>query len=1435
MKLNANGDLTGERIRTEAGPASYAGMDLYGTLVPEAQLAGWEFEVVSNDDQLLTLRVYKCNTDLLGTDVVVPSVVQDERNSLFFVTHSGGANYADAVYKNATSVTFSEGMTVLEYSCFRQCPNLKSIHFPATFAMLGENGWLGNMMFENSVTRSLAKITVDPYNQKFKTNTEANDLATNTRINAKTGGKNKIGSKVDLKTYPNTQLLSKDGKILFLCATNYLDGSGNPQPMRMIRIADGVETLAQPENGGTWNNEGVKTVLGCNQFVFGPNVKKGTTGYSSDKAGMQNRIANASCEMFFPSTYIGVDVREEVVDENDNSINGYYIGQNLLGKRCHESQTGYITGYYVDTENPLIYSKDGIVYMDAKENGITYKILLRYPSIKSYPYSTDGTTYDSPMVGLEGVNMIFDDACNACYMTHVTVPNTDWFIGYKAFTYCSYLKQVDIPESVNHIRQAAFSSCNSLENIFVDTRNEWYTNCFHNANKKADGVLYKLEDGKHTMLMCYPSNKVPEGNTKTNPYKLCDDVKYVANMAFSTSRHLAYIDLNNAERLNYRAFYSCSELREIVLDKKVEKVGTACFQLCRKLEKVFVGKQVKVLSSLAFSNIGNDNANPTIVEFEENETEGLFIPGVLFSSANVKELNFPQRITEVDERIGEASKLEKVTFADNSRLTALKNMAFQGASQLKEVNFGKQTNLKTIGNSCFINLTNLSKVSEIPASVTSIGKDAFSGCTSLETVTFEKNSKIKKIGNNAFQSTGLKTITLPDHLETLQNEVFAHCDQLKEMIIPDATKCIGHQIGLFCSNLESITVGRGNEVYATSDGMLCSKNKKILLCFPAGKARNSFTLISPSIQVINDSAFYACEKLTNIVIPKKVHTIKNYAFYLCNNLNTITFLGDAPINTEIDAAKDNQNPDANFKDHRFGDRNASSQDFMKNKLTFYIRKNGNEGKYDLNTSYWKNRKKTLYSFHVNNRFNDNGGSVHEYFPTSDNEAILLKSNSDCYTDVIPAKVKDAAGVAGTAGKEYSVRMVSDYAYEDVKPCVKEVVFLGPVDYVGANAFNDGHKTIEVLVPDTKGKYDGFVHNSEINVKSDIQNIFFASHEQADIELATYRFGLNSTDFGKLIGAEENKIYMEHMADVMFGESISTDNYGEWYTDNYPEFTETQHIYVPKSKVKNYVKNWMPFGELINYQIPGISVSNTFGSFSREFDVELSDDEGDIFNYKDEVVDLKMGRDIINWDETEKKPKVLAYVTRLYNIEEDKNVVALKVESINCKKNREDNFDGDGDGTFIPRNTGVLLHAINGTSPSGFYYRIAEPRPDNFFADRKETTGNIMQFVTEKDETISPQDNYIISGGGYKYLTQDKLIPVHKSYLHVAGIDNTSVKGAKTIKLIFDDDEEDTTAIDKVGNEDSASKIKVYDLSGRRLNSISKAGMYIINGQKTFIK
>lgn len=55
-----------------------------------------------------------------------------------------------------------------------------------------------------------------------------------------------------------------------------------------------------------------------------------------------------------------------------------------------------------------------------------------------------------------------------------------------------------------------------------------------------------------------------------------------------------------------------------------------------------------------------------------------------------------------------------------------------------------------------------------------------------------------------------------------------------------------------------------------------------------------------------------------------------------------------------------------------------------------------------------------------------------------------------------------------------------------------------------------------------------------------------------------------------------------------------------------EFEPNQKIYVKKSKLVDYQTALAKFKDQISYQIPGVSIAQTYGTFCREFDTDFSD-------------------------------------------------------------------------------------------------------------------------------------------------------------------------------------------------------------------------------------
>ena len=163
--------------------------------------------------------------------------------------------------------------------------------------------------------------------------------------------------------------------------------------------------------------------------------------------------------------------------------------------------------------------------------------------------------------------------------------------------------------------------------------------------------------------------------------------------------------------------------------------------------------------------------------------------------------------------------------------------------------------------------------------------------TEIEIPAAIDGKSVTSIGNSAFDScTDLTSITIPDGVTSIGNSAFYWCKGLTSITIPDSVTSIGNNAFLFCTNLTSITVSENNKNYISDNGILFNKNKSELICYPAGKTDESYS-IPDSVTSIVAYAFHRCEKLTSITIPSSITSISYRAFSECTGLKSITIPG----------------------------------------------------------------------------------------------------------------------------------------------------------------------------------------------------------------------------------------------------------------------------------------------------------------------------------------------------------------------------------------------------------------------------------------------------------------------------------------------------------------------------------------------------------------
>lgn len=186
----------------------------------------------------------------------------------------------------------------------------------------------------------------------------------------------------------------------------------------------------------------------------------------------------------------------------------------------------------------------------------------------------------------------------------------------------------------------------------------------------------------------------------------------------------------------------------------------------------------------------------------------------------------------------------------------------------------------------------------IPKSVTDIKVFALGSINTLKEITVDE-------GNTVYSSAGGvlynkdksvliiypaakedKLFTVPETVKRIEAYAFDRGQNITAINISKNVSEIGERAFRYCYSLAEITVDESNIALSSVDNVLYNIDQTRLICYPLGKAGESFD-IPDTVNDISNGAFESNRQLTSITIPEGVTKINETTFSWCQNLQSL--------------------------------------------------------------------------------------------------------------------------------------------------------------------------------------------------------------------------------------------------------------------------------------------------------------------------------------------------------------------------------------------------------------------------------------------------------------------------------------------------------------------------------------------------------------------
>ncbi len=464
---------------------------------------------------------------------------------------------------------------------------------------------------------------------------------------------------------------------------------------------------------------------------------------------------------------------------------------------------------------------------------------------------------------------------------------------------------------------------------------------------------YTLNDSGDAIITGYKGNSSILAIPSTiDGYKVVE----IGSSAFANNASIVYVTIpDTITKINSKAFRNCTNITSVIFEEGVlTTIGSYAFDGCSSIISIEIPDTVTLIDYGSFRECTNLRRLylPKNIQTGGYATEKAY-PGPFYGCLNLKNVTFGEGTTIINTGIFQYTGIEEITIPEN--VTEIAYKAFVDCIKLKNINWNKKLTkigakafggcvlleeailpdtLRVVGTGAFQNNSSLKKVylpkntvagdyvlenSQYPA--------PFNNCLNIETIEFATG--IKRIPKGMFGYTGIKNITIPNTVTTIEDKAFYSCKYLETVTIPSSVKKIGSRVFnnsgikelIIPNTVESIgtylvagdkaltKITLPNTLTSIPDGtcLQCTNLKEITLPekvteinYEAFKECESLEKInwSKSIKYIKSYTFYGCKSLKELNIPNTVEEIWKYAFYNNDGLtkvtipNSVTFLSN---------------------------------------------------------------------------------------------------------------------------------------------------------------------------------------------------------------------------------------------------------------------------------------------------------------------------------------------------------------------------------------------------------------------------------------------------------------------------------------------------------------------------------------------------------------